>query len=67
MYKGIEASWNFDFNYAKILFSHFAKKGDIRHSIHKIELSLLKILITGKRSLIDNCLTKIMKLEDKLV
>lgn len=66
LYKGIEASWNFNFTYAEILFSYFTKKGDIRHSIHKIELNLLKVLITGKKSLIDKCLTKIIKLEDKL-
>jgi len=38
LYKGIEYSWNFEFLKAKSIFEFFEEKGDVRHSLHKIEI-----------------------------
>ena len=66
LYNGIEASWNFKFDQASPIFKVFKEKGDLRHRLHKIELSIFKVLITGKKSLIDSCMTKILQFEEEL-
>ena len=66
MYKGIEESWNFRFPEAKKVFQWYEGRGDIRHTLHKLELSIFKVLITGKKSLIEKCMTKIIKYEEQL-
>ena len=66
LYKGIEESWNSNFASAKRIMTHFESKGDFRHSLHKIELSIFKVLITGKKSLIDKCMVKILRFEQQL-
>jgi hypothetical protein len=40
LYKGIEYSWNFDFIKAKSIFHYFSEKGDLRHTLHKIEINM---------------------------
>lgn len=64
LYLGIQKSWNFNFDIAKIIFNFFIDKGDIRHYLHQVELSIIKVLITGKKGLLDKSMVKIIKLEE---
>eukprot|EP00347_Sterkiella_histriomuscorum_P010935 403374369 len=77
LYYGIELSWNMKFQQAKSIFKHFEEqvpqqntektaKQDLRHTLHKIELKIFEVLITGKKSLIDQCMIKILDFEEKL-
>jgi hypothetical protein len=66
LYLGIEYSINFEFAKAKHIFNTYSDKNgikDIRHLLHKVEINLFKVLITGKKSLIDKSLIKISRLE----
>jgi len=67
LYQGIEASWNYKFEEAIEVFSAFSEKGDVRHQLHQIELNIFKVLITGKKSQIDQCTQKISKYEEALL
>ncbi|CDW85401.1 UNKNOWN [Stylonychia lemnae] len=71
LYHGIEFSWNMKLQKAKQIFKHFEKqqvKGriDFRHTLHKIELKIFEVLITGKKSLIDVSMVKILEFEEQL-
>jgi len=48
---------------AKKHFKYFEEKGDVRHSLHKLEIKLFQVLITGKKSIIDQCFKKLLKFE----
>lgn len=66
LYLGIEASWDFKLKYASKIFSYYSQQGDIRHQLHKLELSFFKVMITGKKSLIDKCMKKVLKFDQEL-
>ena len=66
LYLGIAHSWNFNFYRAHFFFSLYSEK-DIRHQVHDLELLVFRVLITGKKSLIDVCIKEIQKLEATLV
>ncbi len=73
LYQGIELSWNFKFDLAKIIFQRFLRSSedtkffDFRIKLHKLELKIFQVIITGKKSLIDKCMVKLLKLEEKLM
>ena len=62
LYMGIAHSWNFNFYRAHFFFSLYSEC-DIRHQVHDLELLVFRVLITGKKSLIDMCIKEIQKLE----
>jgi hypothetical protein len=65
LYKAIELSWNYKFQDASTIFKTYLIK-DPRHALHSIELNMFKILITGKKSLIDKSMNKLVKLEEMI-
>ena len=58
LYLGIAHSWNFNFYRAHYFFS-LHSRNDIRHQVHDLELLVFRVLITGKKSLIDVCIKEI--------
>lgn len=66
LYLGIEESWDSNFALAEAIFEVYHNQGDVRHTLHQIELTIFKVLITGKKSLIDQGMVKLLKYEEDL-